>query len=210
MPIFATVNNSRHWEMLYHLLLIQYFGIKASLQRCKLAFVFYSTYVLNKHRSAARPLSLADAIRVRHIEQRQLTVDGSIEGNDRLAARKAERLQLVVYDLQEVMVVDSVYLDKHIHAACSVMALHYLRYLLQFFYNMVKLLGVLEVKSYIRTRLVTYLFRVYQKLRPLDNTQIGQLGHTLVDSCPTHITHPRNLQKRDTGILCDKLQYLLV
>ena len=43
MPIFATVNNSRHWEMLYHLLLIQYFGIKASLQRCKLAFVFYST-----------------------------------------------------------------------------------------------------------------------------------------------------------------------
>lgn len=45
-----------------------------------------------------------------HVVDRQLPVEDGVEGDDSLAAREAERLQLVVDDVEQVVVVDGEYL----------------------------------------------------------------------------------------------------
>lgn len=73
------------------------------------------------------------------ILHRKLAVDRCIERDDGLAARQSQWLQLIMDDFQEMVVVQRVNLDKHIKAACSIVALHNLRNLLQLLYNLVKL-----------------------------------------------------------------------
>lgn len=79
-----------------------------------------------------------------NILQRKLTVDGCIEGDDGLASRKPQWLQLIVDNLQEMVVVDCINLDEHIKTASSIMTLYYLRNLLEFFYHLIKLLSSLR------------------------------------------------------------------
>lgn len=64
---------------------------------------------------------------------RQLTAYGSIETDDCLRARQTKRLELVVNDIHQVVVVASIHFDEHIVRSCSNMTLDNLRNLIQFF-----------------------------------------------------------------------------
>ena len=90
-------------------------------------------------------------------------------------------------NLQQVVVVAGINLDKHIHAACRIMTFHYLRNLLQLVYNVVELLWILKIQTYISTCLITYLLGIDDELRALDDAKICQLGHSLMDGSTAHI-----------------------
>ena len=97
----------------------------------------------------------------RHMEQ-QIPVILVIEVEG--AGNIKRMLQLIMDDFQEMMVVERVNLDKHIKAACSIVALYNLRNLLQLLYNLVKLLRLPQIESHIGTSFVTYLFWVNDEL----------------------------------------------
>ena len=65
---------------------------------------------------------------------------------------------------------------------------------------------MLQVQAHVGTRLITDGFRVDNKFRPLQDSQIVQLLDSLVDGCTRHSTRASYLQKRYAGIVCNQLQ----
>ena len=99
-----------------------------------------------------------------NINDGQLTVDGGMEGNQRLTAGQSQRLQLVVDNRQQVMVVDGIKFDEHIEVACGIMTLHNLRNVLEFRHDLIEGTWILEVQSDIGTGLIADLLRIDHEL----------------------------------------------
>lgn len=137
-------------------------------------------------------------------------MDDGIESHDGFATRQAERLQFVVNEFEQVVIVACVDLDEHVVAASRVVALHHLWYLLQFFNNGIERAGIFQVESYIGARFVANLLWVNNELRAFDNTKVGEFLDALMDSCTTNIAFSCYFQKRNTSILSNHLEDLLV
>lgn len=137
-------------------------------------------------------------------------MDDGIESHDGFATRQAQRLQFVVNEFEQVVIVACVDFDEHVVAASRVMTLHYLGYLLQFLYYRIEGAGVFQVEAYIGARFVANLLWVDNELRALDNPQIGEFLDALMDSCTTNVALSCYFQKRNTSILSNHLEDLLV
>ena len=91
-------------------------------------------------------------------------MDGSIECHDGLATRQSQRLQLVVDEIEQLVVVACVDLDEQIVASRGVVTLHYLRDFLQFFYHDVERTGIFQEETHIGARLIPNLLGVDDEL----------------------------------------------
>ena len=98
------------------------------------------------------------------VDDWQLPVDGGIEGDDGLASRQPQRLEFVVYDIEQVMVVERIDLDEQVVVACGVVALHHFWDFLQFLKDEIKLAWVFEKESDISTCLISYFLWVDDEL----------------------------------------------
>ena len=141
---------------------------------------------------------------------RNLTIDGGIERNDRLRTRQTEGLQLVVDDVEQMMVVAGIYLYEHVETTCSVVTFYHFRNLLQFLNYVIKLSGILQVQTYVGARFISHLLRVDYELRTFQYSEISKLLNALVNSSATYIARTCHLQKRDAGISGNESEYFLV
>ena len=66
-------------------------------------------------------------------------------------------------DIQQMVVVDSKYLDEEIVVTSSIMALHHFRNLLEGFYCHVEFLRILQIDAHISTCLIPDTLRVDDK-----------------------------------------------
>ena len=81
------------------------------------------------------------------------------------------------------------------------MTFHHLRNLLQLVYNVVELLWILKIQTYISTCLITNLLGIDDELRALDDAKICQLGHSLMDGSTAHIACSCHFKEWDACVL---------
>ena len=135
-----------------------------------------------------------------------LYVDGDLsleclfEGDDRLCARQSQRLQFVVDDTEQMLVVLGVYLDEQVILPRRIVAFHYLGYLLQRFGDAGELSRRVKEKTNIGACLVAYFRVVNDKLGTFDHAEIGQFLYALVDGSSRYVTLSRYLKKRHAGV----------
>ena len=98
---------------------------------------------------------------------RHLPPDCLVERYQRLCTRQSQRLQLVMYNTKQVIVVTRKNLDEHVILASRKVTLHYFRYLLQSFHYLVERLGVLQKDNDLSACIVSHLLRVDYILRTL-------------------------------------------
>ena len=87
-----------------------------------------------------------------------------MERYQRLTARQAEWLQLIMNNRQQVMIITCIQFDKHIEITCGVMALHHFRDLLQSLQDLIKTGRILKIQSDISTCFVADLLWLNQEL----------------------------------------------
>ena len=87
-----------------------------------------------------------------------------MEGDERLAAGKTQRLQTVVDNGEQMVIIVSINLDEHIEVTSGVMTLHHLWDFLQAFNHLVELLRVFQVQTDISTGLVAYTLWIDDEL----------------------------------------------
>lgn len=142
---------------------------------------------LSSHR---RLLTVAN----QHVHDRELAVDCRVERDDGLAARQPQRLELIVNDVEQMMVVDGVYFDEHVKITGGIMTFNHLRNVSQFFHNSVKFLRIFQIQSYIGTCLIAYFLQVDNILRPLENAEVRQFLYSLMNSSAADIACTGYLQ----------------
>ena len=113
-------------------------------------------------------------------------------------------------DIQQMVVVEGVYLDKEVEVACCVVTFHHFGYPLQLLHHPVEVFRVFEVKANKGTSLIAYLLGINYEFRPLDNTGVRQFLYALVNGSPAHVAGSCHLQERHTCVFCYHSQNLLV
>ena len=125
-------------------------------------------YRLRPHPSGhcrKRECLILRSVFIRQIHDRHLALDGFAERNNCFRAGKSKRLELVVNDVQQVMVVSRVNLDKHVVLTGRKMTLHYLGNLFQSFSHGVKLLRIFQIQTDVCTGFIPHLLRIDDKFR---------------------------------------------
>ncbi len=146
----------------------------------------------------------------RYVGYRQLTAECRVERYNAFAPCKTKGLELVVDDVEQMMIVQSVYFDEHVIVAGGVVTFNNFRYLLQNGKRIVEIFGILEVQTYVGACFIAYFFRVYDELRTFENTLIAEFLDTLVYGCAAYIASTCHFEKRDTGIFGNEPENFLV
>ena len=85
-------------------------------------------------------------------------------------------------DIEKVVVIISIELDKHIVSASGVMTFHHLWNLTQFLHYIVEFLRILQVKSDESAGLIAYFLRVNIKLATFEYADVGQFLYALMNA----------------------------
>ena len=117
----------------------------------------------------------------RNIYDGKLAVDGHIERDDGLCALKSERLQLVVDNVEQVVIVEGIDFDEHIESARGVMTFHHLRDFLESLNHFVEVTGIFQVKTNVCTRLIADFLRIDNELRAFDDSEMGEFLNALMN-----------------------------
>ena len=113
-------------------------------------------------------------------------------------------------DVQQVMVVSRVNLDKHVVLTGRKMTLHYLGNLFQSFSHGVKLLRIFQIQTDVCTGFIPHLLRIDDKFRAFQNSQVRQLLYALVNGRARYIACTSYFQKRNARIVSNQFQNLFV
>lgn len=100
-----------------------------------------------------------------------------------------------MYDTQQMVIVLSVNLDKHIIFTSSEMTLYYFRNGFQSSRYRIKGFRIFQIYTNISTSFISYLLRIDHIFRSFQYSQISQLLNALVDSRPGNVTRSCYFQK---------------
>ena len=128
----------------------------------------------------------------------------------RLGARKSQRLQFVVYYVEQVRIVLGMQLYEHVVLSRRVMTLYNFGDFLQLVDDLLKLVGTLEVQPHICTRLESYLVWVDKIIRFADYPHTHQPLHPLVYSSAGDTAFARYFKKGHARILRNHTENLVI
>ena len=126
------------------------------------------------------------------------------------AAEPELKVDATVQEEHQVRVVLGVQLDQHRVVAQRELALHNLRYFLQFGDNRVVHRTFLQRDAYVHAQLVAQHFGVHVVARTGDDTYVIHALHSLVYGCATDAALVRYVLERDACVLGDDLQNLAI
>ena len=139
---------------------------------------------------------------------RQCTADTLLEGGQRLGvSHTTDRLNARVEQVEQMLIILGVELDKHGIGAQRELRLDHFGDLLQLLAHLVVHRALLQAQTDIDAELVAQLLGVDLVGRTNDDTIVKHLLHTLVNSCAADATSVGHVLERGTCILGDNLQY---
>lgn len=133
---------------------------------------------------------------------RNLTLDTLLQRDEGLGGNHAwDGLQLIIEQVHELLVVTGIEFDEHGVRACSEVAFHNFRNVLQSLHHFLVHVATLQVQSHVCTSRVTQALRVDIESTTSDETSFHQMLNSLVNGCTRDTTLCRYVLERDAGIL---------
>ena len=115
-----------------------------------------------------------------------------------------------MYDCQQVMIVFSINLDKHVISTRSVVTLNHLRNLFKLGYNIIKRTWIFQEETYVSTSLIAHFLRVELIVSTLYHSHLCQFRNALMNSGTRYITRPCHFEERYSRIISNHLKDLLI